>query len=123
MSILGIFVFWINYINNKVDVFKICGGISTIWLLCLYIIGAYIGKFNLEYKGIKRYIICLNYLLIFLFLCFIYNKFSDSTISYNNEGFQTKFRDFIEKLMSNNLNSVIKTAQAILITLFFLFLS
>ena len=120
MSILGIFVFWINYINNKVDVFKICGGISTIWLLCLYIIGAYIGKFNLDYKGIKRYIICLNYLLIFLFLCFIYNKFSDSTISYNNEGFQTKFRDFIEKLMSNNLNSVIKTAQAILITLFFL---
>jgi hypothetical protein len=54
MSIFGIFVFWQTYINNN-DVFLLNGGHSTIWLLCLYIIGAYIGKFNIKYTGIKRY--------------------------------------------------------------------
>ena len=46
MSIFFIFVFWFYYINYKFDVFRMNGGYSTIWLLCLYIIGAYIGKFN-----------------------------------------------------------------------------
>ena len=55
ISIFFIFAFWLNYINNKIDVFFINRGYSTIWLLCLYIFGVYIGKFNLIYIGIKRY--------------------------------------------------------------------
>jgi len=56
-SIFFIFVLWYNCINNRIDVFLMNRGFSTIWLLCLYIIGVYIGKFNLVYKGIKRYTI------------------------------------------------------------------
>jgi hypothetical protein len=54
-----------------------------------------------------------------LFLCFIYNIYRDYTISYINGDFKIKLTNFIKKLMSGNLNSVIKTTQAILITLFF----
>ena len=120
MSIFFIFVFWCNYINNKIDAFMMNRGFSTIWLLCLYIIGVYIGKFNLVYIGIKRYIFSLIYLFLFLFLCSVYNKYSDYRISYVNENYKVKLKNFIKKLMSSNLNSVIKTTQAILITLFFL---
>jgi len=120
MSIFGIYVFWHTYNNSRTDYFRINRGISTIWLLCLYIMGVYIGKFNIIYSGIKRYIICFIYLFLFLFLCYIFNKYSDYTILVFNANYKTKMKNFIKKLMSNELNSVIKTSQAILITLFFL---
>ena len=55
ISIFGIFVFWYNFLDSKIDFFVINVGCSSFWLLCLYIIGAYIGKFKKEYTGIKRY--------------------------------------------------------------------
>lgn len=59
MSIFGIFVFWHTYHNSKSDYFKIYRGNSTIWLLCLYIMGAYIGKFNIIYTGKKNILFVL----------------------------------------------------------------
>jgi hypothetical protein len=120
ISFFSIFIFWFNFNNYKNDVFSMRKGFSTIWLLCLYIIGVYIGKFNLVCKGIKRYIISLIYLFMFLFLCFIYNKYRDYTISYINGDYKIKLINFTKKLMPNIFNSVIKTTQAILISLFFL---
>lgn len=120
MSILGIFVFWYNYINNNNDIFKMNGGASTIWLLSLYIIGAYIGKFNMEFTGVKRYLINLINFLTFLLLCWTYNQFRNYTISDFSGDYKTKLRNFIKKLMTTGLNSVIRTTQAILIVLFFL---
>jgi hypothetical protein len=55
-SIFYIFFFVINYINSKSDFFANNSGNSIVWLFCLYIIGAYIGKFYPEYTGIKGYI-------------------------------------------------------------------
>ena len=120
ISIFGIFIFWYNYINSKSDFFAMNSGYSTIWLLCLYIIGAYIGKFHADYTGIKRYIFNLIYFFIFLFLSYIHNKYSYYIISNSTGTFKIKLLNFLKKLMSNNLNSVIKTTQAILITLIFL---
>ena len=57
---------------------------------------------------------------MFLSLYSIYNKYRDYTISYVSEDYEIKLINFMKKLMSDNLNSVIKTIQAILITLFFL---
>ena len=67
MSIFGIFVVWKSYMNSKSDHFKMNGGKSPIWLLCLYITGAYIGKYNVVYTGIKRYIFSFIYLFFFYF--------------------------------------------------------
>ena len=117
MSILGILVFWFNYIDSGIDVFKMMGGYTPIWLLCLFIIGAYIEKFNLIYAGIKRYIFIIFYLFIFLFLCAIYNKFIDYENTYINGNYSIKLRNFI---MSKKQSSFIRTIQAIVITLFFL---
>ena len=117
MSILCIFVFWFSYINNGMDVFRMNGGYSAIWLLCLFIIGAYIGKFNLVYAGIKRYIFAFIYLFIFLLLCSIYNKYIDYANTYINGNYKIKLRNFI---YTKKLNSFIRTIQAIIITLFFL---
>ena len=97
MSIFGIFIFWFNYISSGIDVFKMNEGFSTIWLLCLYIIGAYIGKFNLIYIGIKRYIISLIYLFIYFFLCSIYNKYIYYINKHINGNYKTKLRNFIKK--------------------------
>ena len=55
ISIFGIFTFWYNYINSKSDFFSMKSGNSKIWLLCLYIMGSYIGKFHIGYIEIKKY--------------------------------------------------------------------
>jgi hypothetical protein len=119
MSIFGIFSFWHTYHNSKIDYFNINGGLSTIWLLCLYIMGVYIGRFIIIYRGIKRYIISFIYLFLFLFLCYIYNKYSYYSNLVFNANYKTKIRNFIKRLMSFKLNGVIRTLQAILITLLF----
>ena len=118
MSILNIFVFWQAYINNKGDFFNMNGGHSIIWLLCLYIIGAYIGKFNVIYTRIKRYIFSFIYLFIFLFLCSIHNKYRYYTISGSIGNYKIKLINLIKN--SSESFCVIKTTQAIFITLFFL---
>ena len=118
MSILGIFVFWQTY-NNR-DAFIFNEGHSTIWLLCLYIIGAYIGKYNVVYKGIKRYIFSFIYFFIFLFLCSLFNEYRYYSISGFIGNDKIKLINFIKRLMSSKLNHVIRTALAIFITLFFL---
>ena len=41
MSIVGIFVIWRDYKNPRKDIFKLHSGYSLLWLLSLYIIGAY----------------------------------------------------------------------------------
>ena len=120
MSIFGIFVVWKTYMNAKDDHFKMNGGSSTIWLLCLYITGAYIGKYNVVYTGIKRYIFGFIYLFIFLFLCHIHNKYSNYIIIEYSGNYKIKLKNFIKKLSNNNFNSVIKFTQAIFQALFFL---
>jgi hypothetical protein len=120
MSILSIFVFWHNCINSKSDIFRMKGGCSTIWLLCLYIIGAYIGKFNVVYIGKERYIFSFIYLFIFLLLCSIHNKYHNYTISGFIGNYKIKLVNFIQRLISSEIFCVIKTTQAIFITLFFL---
>jgi hypothetical protein len=119
-SILGIFIFWNNYINNKIDHFYMHHGDSPMCFLYLYIIGAYIRKFNIEFTGIKRYIISLLYFSIFIILCSIFNHYivfnNNSDFSGNNK----KLGIIIKNLLSSKLNGILRTSQAILITLFFL---
>jgi hypothetical protein len=119
MSIFSIFIFWQTFINYKFDTFLFNGGHSSIWLICLYIIGAYIGRFNIIYTGIKRYIFSFIYFFLFLMLCSLYNHFRDYKISGFN-GNKIKLRNFIIRLMSRKLFHVIRTTLAIFITLFFL---
>lgn len=120
ISIYGIFVFWQTYINRKKDSFILNEGHSTLWLSCLYIIGAYIGKFNVVYIGKKRYIFSFIYFFIFLILCSLFNQFGEYKISGFYKSYKKKIQNFIIRLMSRKLNHVLRTTLAIFITLFFL---
>ena len=65
ISILGIFVFWRAIQNPKYDVFHLQGGFSILWLLTIYLTGAYIGKYRVDYTGKKNiYIVFFGYLFI-----------------------------------------------------------
>ena len=90
MSIFGIYSFWHTYHNSRSDFFRMHRGLSTLWLLCLYIMGVYIGKFSIIYSGIKRYIICFIYLFLFLFQCYLFNQCSDYTIIVVNVNYKRK---------------------------------
>jgi surface polysaccharide O-acyltransferase-like enzyme len=56
ISTLGIFIFWKDFKNPYEDVFKMREGLSMIWLLTYYIVGAYIGKYPIHFSGIKKFI-------------------------------------------------------------------
>ena len=56
ISTLGIFSFWKDYNNPSEDVFFLINGRSITWFLALYLVGAYIGKYRINYLGIKKYI-------------------------------------------------------------------
>ena len=120
ISIFGIFIVWKSYMNNKDDHFKMNGGMSTLWLLALFITGGYIGKFNVVYTGIKRYIFSLIYLFIFLFSCYIHNKYNNYTIIEYSTNYKIKLRNFIKRMSSDQITCVIKYTQAISLALFFL---
>ena len=72
LSILGILVFWREYMNTERDVFKTYKGYSTLWLLTFYITDAYIGKYRIEYSGKKNlFFVLYVYSYIFLKVYFI----------------------------------------------------
>jgi hypothetical protein len=106
--------------NNRDDQFKINGGGSILWLLSLFIIGGYIGKFNEVYTVIKRYIFSFIYLFIFLFSCYIHNKYNNYIIIEYSKNFKIKLKNFIKRMSSNQIICVIKFTQAISLALFFL---
>jgi len=74
MSSLGILVLWKDYKNPKNDLFHMSSGNSMIWFIIYYITGAYIGKYRIDYFGIKKYIYCSICIIIFSFTSYIYFK-------------------------------------------------
>ena len=54
-SLLFLFSFWHDFMNSHFDIFQIRQGYSVIWLLTLYIIGTYIGKYKIDYTGKKKF--------------------------------------------------------------------
>ena len=74
LSILGLFAFWRDYKNPKKDVFQLNEGMSVLWLLTFYLTGAYIGKYDVVYSGLKKYFYCFICVLIFTFISYIYYK-------------------------------------------------
>jgi len=119
-SIYGILILWHTYMNiNKEDHFKMDRGFSAIWLLCLYMIGAYIGKYNIVYTGIKRFIFSFLYLFVFISLCYIFNNYSDTVSGFTSNN-KTKIINILIRLIPDDMNNLFKATQSISVTLFFL---
>ena len=97
MSIIGVFFIWRYYMNPKSDVFKFNNNNSPIWLLTMYLIGSYIGKFRVDYNGIKKTIYCLICLFIFVSLSLFYNKFQYYEIYNINGYYKRKMIEILKK--------------------------
>ena len=84
ISTVGIFAFWRGIQNPKNDVFNLKGGFTILWLLTFYITGTYIGKYRVDYVGVKKYIFCSICLYIYhISLCYSQAKVIKFQIFYN----------------------------------------
>ena len=122
LSLIGIFSFWEDF-QNPNDPFRINRGYSIVWFFCLFLTGAYMGKYRLNYKGIKNFLFCIICLLIFGFSTFLYNKTVNNELNFGEGFLRNKLKIVLIQLINLNLNSVLKVAQSISITLFVLEIS
>ena len=120
ISTLGIFVFWKDYKNPKSDIFHLRGGTSVLWFLTFYITGAYIGKYRVEYIGIKKFIFSIICLLIFLFTTYLYFKAINNELGFIKGYYKRKIIMFLNRFIKEDYNSFIKITQSISIALFIL---
>ena len=120
MSTLGIFVIWRGIKRPDNDVFQIKEGNSVIWLLIFYLTGAYIGKFRVNYIGIKKYIYCIIILFIYSFSTILYYKSFNKELGKNKGHYIRKIIKLLEPMINEYNDAPIKIIQSISITLFLL---
>jgi hypothetical protein len=77
LSLLGIFIFWRDYMTNN-DPFKMANGNSLLWLLVFYITGTYFGKYKINInRSLFKFLFCLACIFFFfgqlyyVFICLI----------------------------------------------------
>ena len=88
ISLLCIMIIWPEYIRKDSNIFNIDGGCSISWFIILYITGGYIGKYNVIYHGIIKYIYCLICLTIFVSVSLaMYYYYLPNSIFYNIKGY------------------------------------
>lgn len=117
LSLYGIII-WRYYKNVIVDVFCIRSGNSVIWYIILYITGGFIGKYNIIYNGIKKYIICLIYLIIFVsttLISYYLPRYNFNNIKIN---YIKRIIILIKCFVDRKYDSIPKILQSISITLF-----
>jgi len=119
-STLGIFIFWKDYKNPKNDIFFLKSGNSVIWFLIFYLTGAYIGKYRIDYIGIKKYIYCIICLFIFFFFSYLSFKSYNNELSFRIGNSKVDFPISLKQIINDNHNSSIKIIQSITVCLFFL---
>ena len=113
ISIIGILVFWHDIMNLKVDIFKINKGYSLLWLLTLYIVGAYFGKYRMNFVGIKKFIFCFTNFSIYIIINFLYYIIFNYRINSLDGGLRLKLIKRLKQLLTENFDSNLKVIQTI----------
>ena len=120
ISIHVIFVIWKDIKNTNNDVFILNGGFSLLWLLIMYLTGAYIGKYMIIYSGLKKYVFCFKCIFIYAFLSFIFIKLNNEKLNLENGYFQNEIILFLKKIFTKRFDSLSKINQSIVVCLLFL---
>ena len=120
MSTLGILIVWKDYKNKRNDIFRIGDGHSVIWFLIFYLTGAYIGKYRVDYKGIKKYIYCIICAVIFILTSLLYFKLNIGEFYFLIGNNKIEIPIFFRTTFSESYNSLLKIIQSITVCLFFL---
>ena len=120
ISILGIFAFWRDFLIPSNDIFHLNSGNSVLWILIVYITGTYIGKYRVDYTGIKKCKFCFICLFTYSFSTFLFYKSINNQIYTGNEYYKRKFVIIINQILTERYDSILKIVQSISITLFLL---
>lgn len=118
MNIFGIIVFWRDFINTNIDVFNTRKGMSMIWLMILYLAGAYIGKYKTNYFGLKKYILLIIYVILYLFPSYLYIKINYNGINIGKGSVKKEIIIFLKKMLTLRYDSFLKITQSVSICLF-----
>ena len=121
MSTIGIFSIWRSYKNPNGDVFHFHNGMSLIWLLTYYLTGAYIGKYKVDYSGIKKFFYCLICIVFYflssdLYLKLINNEFYITIKKYKTIALPIK----LKQMLSWRYDSINRIIQSLSVCLFFM---
>ena len=119
LTSLGIFIVYKDYNSPRGDPFFMNNGYSSFWLLIFFMVGAYIGKYNIIYKGMKKYCFCLFYLSIYIISSYLCCKLPYYPIA-NIGGIKIKIILFLKKIFVERINSITMILQSISISLFFI---
>ena len=123
ITTLFIFILWKGYQNPHNDLFHINNGSSVLWFLIFYLTGAYIGKYRVDYKGIKKFFYCFMCIFIFAFISYLYFKIFNNEFYLIIGNFKIKIPKVLSQLLDSHNNSLLKIVQAITICLLFLQIS
>ena len=118
ISLILVYVILKDIINpGGKDIYTMHSGYSVVWLLILYLTGVYFGKFNKEYKGIKKIVLIIIYIFVFYFSTYLCFYFSNYPLSNSMESFKMKIIIILKYLLSRRINSLPMILQSISITL------
>ena len=109
ISTIGILTLWRDYKNPGQDLFLMHVGDSILWFIIFYLTGAYIGKYRVDYFGLKKYIYCFICMFIYSLASYLYFK------SYHKE---LDLPISLRQMLTERLNSIVKITQTITATLF-----
>ena len=112
-NLLALFIIFKNIINPKNNTLKLNSGYSLLWLLILYIIGSFIGKYIIDIKKERNICFYIINLSIFIFSSLLSNYLT----RYN-----VKKLIFINNLFKRRYNSLPMVLQVISLSLFFSYL-
>ena len=120
LSTLVIIIFWRDFKNPKEDIFKINRGMSMVWHIIYYLTGAYIGKYHVDYSGIKKYIYCLICIFTYAIPSYLYFKISQNEFSLGKKQYQIEIENIIKRMLNDRLDSFLRIVQSISVILFFM---
>lgn len=118
LSTHGIFNIWKDYKAQRDDIFHMIGGYSTLWILILYITGAYIGKYKVDYYGLKKCFFCLIYATFYLIPTYIYYKIYNNEFNLGKGYFKEKISFVLKKIFLERYDSILEVIQAVSLALF-----
>ena len=119
LTSLGIFIVYKDYYNPQKDPFSMKNGYSSFYLLIFFMVGAYIGKYTIIYKGMKKYCFCFFYLGIFIISSYLCCKLPFYPIA-NTGSIKIEIILFLKKIFVKRINSITMILQSISLTLFFI---
>ena len=112
-----IFTFWRDYKNPRDDIFILSVGASITWFILFFLTGAYIGKYKVNYSGIKKFIYCFICLSLFLIVTFLFFKYSINELYLKIGNIRIELPSVLKRIFNGRYDSIVKVIQSITITL------